>query len=102
MAHREEILNQSRDTFRRIRPEARLGLYMGQERQADADVLFASIQTLGRAAHLERFPRDACSSPTSARSSCSASPPPRSAPTAATSSPSARRTSSTAATSSRA
>ena len=32
---------------------------MGQERDADADVLFASIQTLGRAAHLERFPRDA-------------------------------------------
>ena len=59
VAHREEILNQSRDTFRRIRPEARLGLYMGQEREADADVLFASIQTLGRVAHLERFPRDA-------------------------------------------
>ena len=59
VAHREEILNQSRDTFRRIRPDARLGLYMGQEREADADVLFASIQTLGRAAHLERFPRDA-------------------------------------------
>lgn len=32
---------------------------MGQEREADADVLFASIQTLGRVAHLERFPRDA-------------------------------------------
>ena len=48
-AHREEILNQSRDTFRRIRPGARLGLYMGQQRDLDADVLFASIQTLGRA-----------------------------------------------------
>jgi len=43
VAHREEILNQSRDTFRRIRPEARLGLYMSQERQADADVLFAYV-----------------------------------------------------------
>jgi hypothetical protein len=32
VAHREEILNQSRDTFRRIRPPARLGLYMGQQR----------------------------------------------------------------------
>ena len=59
VAHREEILTQSRATFRRIRPEARLGLYMGQERAADADVLFASIQTLGRVAHLERFPRNA-------------------------------------------
>ena len=31
---------------------------MGQQREADADVLFASIQTLGRVAHVERFPRD--------------------------------------------
>ncbi len=30
----------------------------GQQREPDADVLFASIQTLGRVAHLERFPRD--------------------------------------------
>ena len=33
VAHREEILNQSRDTFRAIRPEARLGLYTGQGRE---------------------------------------------------------------------
>jgi hypothetical protein len=59
VAHREEILQQSWDTFRRIRPDARLGFYTGQQREPDADVLFASIQTLGRAAHLERFPRDA-------------------------------------------
>jgi hypothetical protein len=31
---------------------------MGQQREPDADVLFASIQTLGRVAHLERLPRD--------------------------------------------
>ncbi len=30
VAHREEILNQSRDTFRAIRPEAQLGFYTGQ------------------------------------------------------------------------
>jgi diadenosine tetraphosphate (Ap4A) HIT family hydrolase/HKD family nuclease len=81
----------SRDTYRRIRPHAHLGFYKGEEREEDADVLFASIQTLGRVAHLERFPRDAFA----------IAPPPR-GPTAATSSLSARRTSSTAATSSRA
>jgi superfamily II DNA or RNA helicase/HKD family nuclease/diadenosine tetraphosphate (Ap4A) HIT family hydrolase len=59
VAHREEILNQALATFRRVRPHARLGLYTGTDRTPDADVLFASIQTLGRPAHLERFARDA-------------------------------------------
>lgn len=55
VAHREEILHQALATFRRIRPAATLGLYNGNERSADADVLFASIQTLSRRQHLERF-----------------------------------------------
>jgi len=55
VAHREEILHQSRRTFRAIRPEAKLGSYDGQGRDPHADVLFASIQTLGRTAHLEPF-----------------------------------------------
>ena len=59
VAHREEILRQARATYRRIRPNARLGLYTGVEKLADADVLFASVQTLGRAQHLERFTPDA-------------------------------------------
>ncbi len=58
VAHREEILAQSLDTFRKIRPEARLGNYTGKERQPEADVLFASIQTLGRANHLRVFDRN--------------------------------------------
>jgi superfamily II DNA or RNA helicase/diadenosine tetraphosphate (Ap4A) HIT family hydrolase/HKD family nuclease len=59
VAHREEILTQSRRTFRAIRPQAKLGSYDGQGRDPHADVLFASIQTLGRTAHLERFGREA-------------------------------------------
>ncbi len=58
VAHREEILNQAMQTFRRIRPNARLGLYTGTDKTPDADVIFASIQTLGRARHLNRFERD--------------------------------------------
>lgn len=55
VAHREEILRQALKTFRRIRPLASLGLYTGTEKLPDADVLFASIQTLGRANHLRTF-----------------------------------------------
>lgn len=55
VAHREEILKQAADTFVRIRPRARVGFYMGQTRDTQVDVLCASVQTLGRNAHLERF-----------------------------------------------
>jgi diadenosine tetraphosphate (Ap4A) HIT family hydrolase/HKD family nuclease len=59
VAHREEILGQALAAFRRIRPQARLGLYTGEEKTPAAEVLFASIQTLGRAHHLGQFARDA-------------------------------------------
>ena len=52
VAHREEILRQALDTFRRIRPDAKLGLYTGTDKDPTAAVLFATIQTLGKAAHL--------------------------------------------------
>lgn len=58
VAHREEILNQAADTFARIRTRARIGFYMGQTRDAQVDVLCASVQTLGKSTHLERFPPD--------------------------------------------
>ncbi len=59
VAHREEILTQAMETFRRIRPTARLGLFTGTTRAPDADILFASVQTLGRQRHLADFARDA-------------------------------------------
>ncbi len=55
VAHREEILAQAMATFRRIRPQARLGHYSGAEKDPGADILFASVQTLSRKSHLERF-----------------------------------------------
>lgn len=55
VAHREEILGQAMETFRRTRPSAHLGLYTGMEKDRDADVLFASVQTLSRKFHLEQF-----------------------------------------------
>ena len=58
VAHREEILDQAMGTYRRIRPEDYLGHYTGDEKHPNANVLFASIQTLSRQTHLDRFPDD--------------------------------------------
>ncbi|MDZ7827749.1 MAG: hypothetical protein U5R48_19015 [Gammaproteobacteria bacterium] len=55
VAHREEILNQAASTFARIRPSDRVGFYRGEERDTEVDILCASIQTLGKADHLEHF-----------------------------------------------
>jgi RNA polymerase sigma factor (TIGR02999 family) len=55
VAHRDEILTQALETFRRIRPRASLGRYTGTEKAPDADVLFVSVQTLGRLPHLRLF-----------------------------------------------
>ncbi len=57
VAHREEILRQSRDVFRQVRPDADLGLFMGDEKVRNAEAVFASVQTLHR--HASRFTRDA-------------------------------------------
>jgi superfamily II DNA or RNA helicase/SAM-dependent methyltransferase len=55
VAHREEILSQAAETFLRIRPHARVGFYTGKQRDAQVDILCASIQTIGRADHLRKF-----------------------------------------------
>ena len=55
VAHREEILGQAAATFVRILPKKRVGYYTGRSRDADVDVLCASVQTLAKAEHLERF-----------------------------------------------
>tara|TARA_R110002110_G_scaffold415748_1_gene654845 strand:+ start:80282 stop:83413 length:3132 start_codon:yes stop_codon:yes gene_type:complete len=58
VAHREEILKQAEETFVRIGPNVKVGRYNGQEKELNADMLFASVQTLGRASHLNAFGRD--------------------------------------------
>ncbi|MBF0240599.1 MAG: DEAD/DEAH box helicase family protein, partial [SAR324 cluster bacterium] len=55
VAHREEILDQARKTFRKIRPDSQLGKYDGTFKDKNVDVLFASIQTLGKSNHLRNF-----------------------------------------------
>jgi superfamily II DNA or RNA helicase/HKD family nuclease len=58
VAHREEILLQAEETFQRILPERRVGRYDGRHKDDDAELLFASIQTMARGAHLDAFPPD--------------------------------------------
>lgn len=58
VAHREEILAQAEQTFVRIRPEDNLSRYIGLDHQLNADMLFASIQTLGKTNHLRKFRAD--------------------------------------------
>jgi superfamily II DNA or RNA helicase/SOS-response transcriptional repressor LexA len=55
VAHREEILYQAAETFLRIKPDSRVGFYMGKQRDRTVDILCASVQTLGKETHLERF-----------------------------------------------
>ena len=57
VAHREEILNQAIQVFRRIRPTSRIGR-IAEQRETSADLVFASVQTLGRVPHLSRFQPD--------------------------------------------
>ena len=58
IAHREEILLQAEETFQRVMPKTRVGRYYGDSRDSEAHMLFASVQTLHRASHLERFAPD--------------------------------------------
>jgi superfamily II DNA or RNA helicase/diadenosine tetraphosphate (Ap4A) HIT family hydrolase len=62
VAHRDEILHQSMRTFRKIRPGSSCGRYDGSLTALQLDrieMLFASIQTLGRVEHLKRLAPDA-------------------------------------------
>jgi len=58
VAHREEILLQAQRTFAQLMPEKSSGFYNAQNRQKEADVLFASVQTIGRENHLQQFSKD--------------------------------------------
>lgn len=58
VAHREEILRQAAQTFASVRPKARIGFYAGSQKEKNADLLFATVQTLAREPHLQNFAPD--------------------------------------------
>ena len=55
VAHREEILKQSLNSYSRIMPNKSCGLYQGSNKDTESDFIFASIQTLGRVENLKQF-----------------------------------------------
>ena len=55
IAHREELLTQAQASFAHVFPNRTSGIYNGQQKQADTEFVFASIQTLARQYHLHQF-----------------------------------------------
>ena len=60
IAHREEILKQAQQSFKNVYPNKKTGLFYGQCKDFDAQVIFATIQTIGKDEYLnsEVFPKD--------------------------------------------
>ncbi|WP_291581609.1 DEAD/DEAH box helicase family protein [Clostridium sp. UBA6640] len=60
VAHREEILKQAKESFACVRPNTSMGFFTGEEKSKDVNILFATVQTLGRKEYLseEYFKRD--------------------------------------------
>lgn len=58
IAHLEEILNQAAASFKNVITNVSTGIFNGKQKNPDASVVFASIQTLSRKRHLEVFSPD--------------------------------------------
>lgn len=56
IAHRDEILSQAEHSFKCVRPALTTGHFNGSRKDTDADIIFASVQTLGNPAYLENGP----------------------------------------------
>jgi len=53
VAHREEILRQAYDTFNAVMPRRTKGFFNAEEKNTEAEVIFASVQTLGQGRYLQ-------------------------------------------------
>lgn len=58
VAHREEILTQALNTFAKLWPEKSAGYYHGKSKDKSKEMLFASVQSLGKEQHLKNFTPD--------------------------------------------
>ncbi|OPZ93982.1 MAG: type I restriction enzyme EcoKI subunit R [Firmicutes bacterium ADurb.Bin419] len=60
VAHREEILTQAYNSFKKVMPEKSFGMFMENVKDTDADVIFASVQSIGKPKYLNDnwFKRD--------------------------------------------
>ncbi|UJF17095.1 DEAD/DEAH box helicase family protein [Vibrio sp. SS-MA-C1-2] len=55
VAHREEILTQALNTFAKLWPEKSAGYFNGKNKEQDKAMLFASVQSIGKVKHLNKF-----------------------------------------------
>jgi len=55
VAHREEILIQAQRTFSQLLPDKKTGFYNATNKAQSAEILFASVQTIGKQNHLNSF-----------------------------------------------
>lgn len=58
VAHRKEILLQAQLTYIKIHSQLRTGFFQGSKKDFDADILFASVQTLGKKESLNKFNKE--------------------------------------------
>ncbi|MEX3071345.1 DEAD/DEAH box helicase family protein [Vibrio alginolyticus] len=58
VAHREEILTQAFNTFAKLWPEKSAGYYHGKSKDTEKQMLFASVQSLGKQDNLKHFATD--------------------------------------------
>lgn len=59
IAHREEILRQAAQSFGAVMPNRSQGFYTGYDKDTSAEIVFASVYTLGSKRHRQRFSDDA-------------------------------------------
>ncbi|MGM9961084.1 MAG: DEAD/DEAH box helicase family protein [Allobaculum sp.] len=59
VAHRHEILAQAAESFHQVRPSDSSGFFEGKEHNTEAQMIFASVETLGKKQYLELFKRNA-------------------------------------------
>lgn len=58
LAHRIELIQQTRNTFLSLDPSCSVGIVMGKQNETDAQITIASIQTLARRNRLRQLPTD--------------------------------------------
>ena len=58
VAHREEILKQAEKSFKNVRPMSERGFFIGTQKETDKDIIFASVQSLGKNDSLKLFQPD--------------------------------------------
>ena len=58
LAHRRELIQQTKETFLKLDPSCSVGIVMGKQNETDAQITIASIQTLARRERLRKLPTD--------------------------------------------